>query len=277
MLATAESCTGGMIAAACTDLAGSSQWFERGFVTYSNAAKTELLGVPAALIEQHGAVSEARGPRHGRGALRASRPGQRGRHRCGRPTGGSADKPVGTVWLAACATGTRTASASASPATAPPCASYRSPCAGWPAGPALSSRPPAPARPTMAEPFKNLINSGTVAQAGRHLQRAWPAFDRARFDTLATNRLEALELKARAMHLADALGATLPGDFAQAADLIEASLAPPLPLDDRASPFHWAMPSVKGASAAGWSGRWARWWCARAWMTCRARCGACMR
>ena len=58
MLATAESCTGGMIAAACTDLAGSSQWFERGFVTYSNAAKTELLGVPAALIAQHGAVSE---------------------------------------------------------------------------------------------------------------------------------------------------------------------------------------------------------------------------
>ena len=50
MLATAESCTGGMIAAACTDLAGSSQWFERGFVTYSNEAKTELLGVPAGLI-----------------------------------------------------------------------------------------------------------------------------------------------------------------------------------------------------------------------------------
>ena len=51
MLATAESCTGGMIAAACTDLAGSSAWFERGFVTYSNAAKTEMLGVPAALID----------------------------------------------------------------------------------------------------------------------------------------------------------------------------------------------------------------------------------
>ena len=58
MLATAESCTGGLIAAACTDLAGSSNWFERGFVSYSNAAKTELLGVDAALIEQHGAVSE---------------------------------------------------------------------------------------------------------------------------------------------------------------------------------------------------------------------------
>ena len=58
MLATAESCTGGMIAATCTDLAGSSVWFERGFVTYSNAAKTELLGVDASLIAQHGAVSE---------------------------------------------------------------------------------------------------------------------------------------------------------------------------------------------------------------------------
>ncbi len=58
LLATAESCTGGLIAGACTDLAGSSHWFERGFVTYSNAAKTELLGVPAELIARHGAVSE---------------------------------------------------------------------------------------------------------------------------------------------------------------------------------------------------------------------------
>ena len=58
MMATAESCTGGLIAAACTDLPGSSRWLERGFVTYSNAAKTELLGVPADLIAQHGAVSE---------------------------------------------------------------------------------------------------------------------------------------------------------------------------------------------------------------------------
>ncbi len=57
-MATAESCTGGLIAAACTSFAGSSDWFERGFVTYSNAAKTELLGVPAELIAQHGAVSE---------------------------------------------------------------------------------------------------------------------------------------------------------------------------------------------------------------------------
>ena len=58
-MATAESCTGGLIAAACTSVAGSSDWFERGFVTYSNAAKTEMLGVDAGLIVAHGAVSEA--------------------------------------------------------------------------------------------------------------------------------------------------------------------------------------------------------------------------
>ena len=57
-LAAAESCTGGLIAAACTSVAGSSDWFERGFVTYSNEAKSELLGVSLALIAQHGAVSE---------------------------------------------------------------------------------------------------------------------------------------------------------------------------------------------------------------------------
>ena len=55
-LVTAESCTGGLIAAACTDLAGSSAWFERGFVTYSNAAKTELLGVPERVLRRAGAV-----------------------------------------------------------------------------------------------------------------------------------------------------------------------------------------------------------------------------
>ncbi|NQW67309.1 MAG: CinA family protein, partial [Burkholderiales bacterium] len=58
MLASAESCTGGMIASACTDLAGSSQWFERGFVSYSNEAKQEMLGVPSAVLARHGAVSE---------------------------------------------------------------------------------------------------------------------------------------------------------------------------------------------------------------------------
>ena len=57
-MAAAESCTGGLIAAACTDLAGSSDWFERGFVTYSNEAKAQMLGVDPALIAQHGAVSE---------------------------------------------------------------------------------------------------------------------------------------------------------------------------------------------------------------------------
>jgi nicotinamide-nucleotide amidase len=100
-LATAESCTGGLIAATCTDVSGSSAWFERGFVTYSNQAKTELLGVDAALIDAHGAVSEAVARAMAEGALARSRAqvavavtGVAG------PTGGSPDKPVGTVWLA---------------------------------------------------------------------------------------------------------------------------------------------------------------------------------
>lgn len=106
LLATAESCSGGMIAAACTDLAGSSQWFERGFVTYSNAAKTDMLGVPAALIEQHGAVSEPVARAMADGALAHSQAhvslavtGVAG------PSGGSVDKPVGTVWFAWCVGG----------------------------------------------------------------------------------------------------------------------------------------------------------------------------
>ena len=100
MLATAESCTGGLIAAACTDLAGSSNWFERGFVTYSNAAKTELLGINATLISQHGAVSEPVARAMAAGAIAHSKAqvsvavtGVAG------PGGGSADKPVGTVWF----------------------------------------------------------------------------------------------------------------------------------------------------------------------------------
>lgn len=100
-MATAESCTGGLIAAACTELAGSSVWFERGFVTYSNEAKTELLGVDAALIAAHGAVSEAVARAMAEGALQRAGvslavavTGIAG------PTGGSPDKPVGTVWLA---------------------------------------------------------------------------------------------------------------------------------------------------------------------------------
>jgi nicotinamide-nucleotide amidase len=100
MLATAESCTGGMIAAACTDLGGSSNWFERGFVTYSNAAKTELLGVDEQLVAQHGAVSEVVARAMAFGAVRHSR-AQVGVAVTGvaGPTGGSADKPVGTVWF----------------------------------------------------------------------------------------------------------------------------------------------------------------------------------
>jgi nicotinamide-nucleotide amidase len=99
-LATAESCTGGLIAAACTDLTGSSDWFERGFVTYSNESKTAMLGVPAPLIATHGAVSEAVARAMAQGALQHALAqvslavtGIAG------PSGGSADKPVGTVWF----------------------------------------------------------------------------------------------------------------------------------------------------------------------------------
>ncbi len=100
MMATAESCTGGLIAGACTDLSGSSDWFERGFVTYSNAAKHALLGVPALLIEQHGAVSEPVARAMATGAL-AHSPAQLAVAVTGvaGPTGGSAEKPVGTVWF----------------------------------------------------------------------------------------------------------------------------------------------------------------------------------
>ena len=100
MLATAESCTGGMVAAACTDLAGSSAWFERGFVTYSNAAKTQMLGVDAQLIATHGAVSEPVARAMAQGALQHSAAqvalaitGVAG------PGGGTDAKPVGMVWF----------------------------------------------------------------------------------------------------------------------------------------------------------------------------------
>lgn len=98
MLATAESCTGGLIAGACTDLAGSSRWFERGFVTYSNAAKSELLGVPAGLIAQHGAVSEEVAAAMAAGAL-AHSAAQVALSTTGiaGPGGAVAGKPVGTV------------------------------------------------------------------------------------------------------------------------------------------------------------------------------------
>ncbi len=99
-LATAESCTGGLVAAALTAIAGSSDVVERGFVTYSNAAKTELLGVPAELIAADGAVSEAVARAMAEGALARSRAdiavsvtGVAG------PGGGTATKPVGLVWF----------------------------------------------------------------------------------------------------------------------------------------------------------------------------------
>lgn len=100
MMATAESCTGGMIAAACTDLSGSSQWFERGFVTYSNQAKMELLGVDAETLDRDGAVSESVARAMVRGALNRA-PVQVAVAVTGvaGPTGGSAAKPVGTVWF----------------------------------------------------------------------------------------------------------------------------------------------------------------------------------
>ena len=100
-LATAESCTGGLIAAACTALAGSSDWFDRGFVTYSNEAKVQMLGVDAALIAQHGAVSPevacamaAGALRHSAADLAVAVTGIAG------PGGAVPGKPVGTVWLA---------------------------------------------------------------------------------------------------------------------------------------------------------------------------------
>ncbi len=99
-LATAESCTGGMIAAAITAIPGSSAVLDRGFVTYSNAAKTEMLGVPAELIAAVGAVSQAVAARMAGGAreragvaIAVSVTGIAG------PDGGSAEKPVGTVWF----------------------------------------------------------------------------------------------------------------------------------------------------------------------------------
>ena len=99
-LATAESCTGGLLAGTCTAPAGASDWFAAGFVSYANDAKTGLLGVPAPLIDQHGAVSAEVADAMARGALAhahvqlaLSITGVAG------PGGGSAAKPVGTVWL----------------------------------------------------------------------------------------------------------------------------------------------------------------------------------
>jgi nicotinamide-nucleotide amidase len=100
-MVTAESCTGGLIAASCTQLSGSSVWFERGFVTYSNAAKSESLGVSSSLIETQGAVSEEVAKAMALGAL-AHSPAHISVAVTGiaGPTGGTDAKPVGTVWLA---------------------------------------------------------------------------------------------------------------------------------------------------------------------------------
>lgn len=100
-LTAAESCTGGWLAQSVTAIAGSSGWFDRGFVTYSNAAKVDMLGVPETTLERHGAVSEATARAMAQGALAHSRAdwavaitGIAG------PSGGSAEKPVGTVCFA---------------------------------------------------------------------------------------------------------------------------------------------------------------------------------
>lgn len=100
MIATAESCTGGSIARALTEIGGSSAWFERGFVTYSDAAKVDMLDVPGEVIEAHGAVSEPVAARMAEGALKRSRAqfalsvtGIAG------PDGAMPDKPVGTVYF----------------------------------------------------------------------------------------------------------------------------------------------------------------------------------
>ncbi len=105
-LCTAESCTGGLIAKTLTDLAGSSDWFERGFVTYSNQAKNEMLAVSSSVIEDYGAVSEPVAVAMATGALDHSYAdfsvavtGVAG------PAGGSDDKPVGTVWIAVASAG----------------------------------------------------------------------------------------------------------------------------------------------------------------------------
>lgn len=101
LLAAAESCTGGWLAQSVTAIAGSSGWFERGFVTYSNAAKSDMLGVPALTIARHGAVSEPTARLMAQGALSHS-PADWAVAITGiaGPTGGSPDKPVGTVCFA---------------------------------------------------------------------------------------------------------------------------------------------------------------------------------
>ncbi len=100
-LATAESCTGGMVAQAVTSIAGSSGWFDRGFVTYSNASKHELLGVSSVTLERFGAVDEQTAREMAQGALRASHAGiALAITGVAGPGGGTPQKPVGTVCIA---------------------------------------------------------------------------------------------------------------------------------------------------------------------------------
>jgi nicotinamide-nucleotide amidase len=101
MLATAESCTGGGVAQAITEVAGSSAWFERGFVTYSNQSKQQMLGVRHSTLEQHGAVSEMTVREMVAGALlHSSAQVAMAVSGIAGPDGGTAEKPVGTVWFA---------------------------------------------------------------------------------------------------------------------------------------------------------------------------------
>ncbi len=126
---TAESCTGGWIAKAITDIAGSSAWFERGFVTYSNEAKSQMIGVSEATLRDNGAVSEPVVVEMAIGALRAARAdyaisvsGVAG------PDGGSVEKPVGTVWFAvASVSGQGVTRRNALPETAKRCVVRRRP------------------------------------------------------------------------------------------------------------------------------------------------------
>jgi len=104
LLVTAESCTGGLIAKLCTDIAGSSRWFERGFITYSNQSKVDMLNVDKTIIDTKGAVSQEVAEAMAQGAISNSKAncsiavtGIAG------PEGGTQEKPVGTVWISWCA------------------------------------------------------------------------------------------------------------------------------------------------------------------------------
>lgn len=127
----------------------------------------------------------------------------------------------------------------------------------------------------MAEAFKHLIHPGTVRHTAHHLRRTWRGFDAERFESVALEGLDALEFKARAMRLADALQATLPDDFDRACGVIESALAPPLPLDASGEPVGLQA----GELAEGVAG-WALWgageWVARRGLDAPDRALACL-